>query len=231
MGISIGGFDLGINLPSFSATGLSYWLTMGAVFILFVLSGAIVMWLVFQQKLYNKKIILFENIGGMGYQVSGKDRARLLKISESGEEVLFLKKRKVYRTAYGRKMGKNTYWFAVGQDGYWYNILLGDLDAKMGMLDIEPIDRDMRYAHVAIGKNIKDRYHKESFMQKYGQFVFNSIFFLMMIIAIWWLMGKAGDIIGQAKPVAESLKFAAEELKTAYSHLDAICGSSGYKAG
>ena len=79
-------------------------------------------------------------------------------------------------------MGPNIYWFAIGQDGYWYNVVLGDLDAKMGMLDIEPVDRDMRYMHVAIRKNIQDRYKKIGFMEKYGTIVMNSIFLLIMLL-------------------------------------------------
>ncbi len=68
----------------------------------------------------------------------------------------------MYLSAYGRKMGKNTYWYAKAQDGYLYNFLLGDLDAKRAMLDIEPIDRDVRMFHVALDRLSNDTYGKES---------------------------------------------------------------------
>lgn len=231
MGLSIAGFDLGINLPSFSASGVGTWITIICIILIFSLVGCIVVWLIYQSRIYKKKIIVFENISGQGYQRTIKDKARIVKIGDGGEELLYLRKLKVYRTAYGRKMGKNTYWFAIGQDGYWYNILLGDLDAKMGMLDVEPIDRDMRMMHVAIRKNIQDRYRKESFMQKYGTFVLHSMFLLIMIIAIWLLMSKAGDLIQESVPVANALKVAAEAMTKASATWDSVCGGSGYTGG
>ena len=91
-------------------------------------------------------------------------------------------------------MGKNTYWFAVGQDGYWYNIVLGDLDAKMGMLDIEPIDRDMRYMHEAIRKNIQDRYRKVKFMEKYGVIMISAFVLIILLAGMWFLLDKMAEM-------------------------------------
>ena len=126
-------------------------------------------------------------------------------------------------------MGTNTYWFAVGQDGYWYNCTLGDLDAKMGMLDIEPVDRDMRYMHVAIRKNIQDRYKKQNFMEKYGTIVMNGIFLIIMLVGLWLLiskMGKAADIMNSGLVTTQGTM---EAVKTALSHVDTICsGGAGY---
>ncbi len=231
MGLNIGGFDLGVNLPSFSAGGVGTWITVICIILILALVGCIVIWLIYQKRVYNKKIIIFENVAGQGYQNTGKDSARLVKCGDGGEELLYLRRKKVYRTAYGRKMGKNTYWFAIGQDGYWYNILLGDLDAKMGMLDIEPIDRDMRMMHVAIRKNIKDRYQKEGLWAKHGVFIMSSIFLLIMIIAIWLLMSKAGDLITQSIPVAKALENAANSMTQASATWDSVCGGSGYTGG
>jgi uncharacterized membrane protein len=214
----LGGINLGVN-----------WMIILIVFIL-ISVAAIVIFLLYQYKIYNRKIILFENISGQGYQPILKDRARLIKVGDGGEEILYLRKSKVYRTAYGKKMGKRTYWFAVGQDGYWYNIVLGDLDAKMGMLDIEPIDRDMRYMHVAIRKNIKDRYQKQNFMEKYGQFVMSAIFLLIILVGIWVLLGKIGDISAANAAAMESSKAVVDKLGNVLSSMDNICvGGSGVK--
>jgi len=180
--------------------------------------------------MFNRKIIVFENIAGQGYQPTYKDRARLIKLGDAGEELLYLRKKKVYRTAYGKKMGPNTYWFAIGQDGYWYNVVLGDVDAKMGMLDIEPIDRDMRYMHVAVRKNIADRYRKLKFMEKYGTIVITGIFAIIMIIAIWLLLDKISEIANNVSAaVAESAKVvgAAENVVTALDNI--YTGGPGIK--
>ena len=222
------GFDTGVDLPSLASQKFGGTITIILAIILIAIAIAIGIYVFLINKTFNKKIILFENVAGQGYQVTFKDRARLIKIGDGGEEILYLKKKKVYRTAYGKKMGKNTYWFAVGQDGYWYNILLGDLDAKMGMLDIEPIDRDMRYMHVAIRKNIAERYKKISFMEKYGTIMINGIFLIIMIVALWLLVDQIGELVGQATGAVSAAKEVIEPVKEVVSRIDTICsGGSG----
>ena len=222
------GFETGISLPSFASDKFGGTMTIILLIVVVLLLAGIGVWLWIRHRTFNRKIIIFENIAGQGYQVTGKDRARLIKIGDGGEELLYLMKRKVYRTAYGKKMGKNTYWFAVGQDGYWYNILLGDLDAKMGMLDIEPIDRDMRYMHVAIRKNIAERYKKVGFMEKYGTFIFSGIFLIIMIIGLWLLIDQIGELINQATATVNAAREIIEPLTNAVSKLDSLCsGGSG----
>jgi len=171
--------------------------------------------------------MVFENISGQGYQLVYKDRARLIKLGDQGEEILYLLKKKVYRTAYGKKMGQNTYWFAVGQDGYWYNVVLGDIDAKMGMLDIEPIDRDMRYMHVAIRKNIQDRYKKVNFMEKYGTYIMSGVFLIIMLIGIWFLLDKIASIASATSGSVDAAQKVSEASDRILSSLDNICGGSG----
>ena len=224
---SIGGIDLGFNLPTFTTSGVGYWITIFAVIVLVIISAGVLAWWYIQKKAFFIKIRDFENVSGQGYQLVGRNTARLLKCGDSGEEILLLKKGKKYRTAYGRKMGKNEYWFAKGQDGYWYNFVLGDLDAKMGMLDIEPIDRDMRYMHVAIRKNIQDRYRKDDKLAKYMPIAISFMFAIVMIIAAWLVMSKAGDLITIASQNIEASKPIADALTNALSKLDSICHSSG----
>lgn len=229
MGLTIGGFDLGVNLPSFSTAGIGFWITLIALFILFSIIIIVAVWFYLQYRTYYIKIRDFENISGQGYQEVRRNTAKLIKIGDGGEELLLLKKGKTYRTAYGRKMGKNEYWFAKGQDGYWYNIVLGDLDAKMGMLDIEPIDRDMRYMHVAIRKNIQERYKKVDNFSKYAPIVVGFVFLIIMIIATWLLMSKAGDLITSSTASTNAAKGVADAVTNAVSKLDSICSASGVR--
>lgn len=227
LGMDIG--DVGISVGGGGGGGgmAINWVLI-LIILLVVITVVIVGYVVYMNRLFNRKIIVFENISGQGYQPILRDKARLIRIGDGGEEILFLKKKKVYRTAYGRKMGKNTYWFAVGQDGYWYNIVLGDLDAKMGMLDIEPIDRDMRYMHVAVRKNIQERYRKLDFMQKYGTIAMNAVFLLIMIIGIWILLQKMGSISEASAAAVDAAKQVLDATNRALGNLDNIVGGSGY---
>ena len=217
--VSIAGTE--IPLPSGFGVSAGTITILLVIFIIFV--GIAVAFFMFHTfRTYNKKIVVFENIAGQGFQPVLKDRARLIKIGDGGEELMYLLKKKVFRTAYGKKMGKNTYWFAIGQDGYWYNIVLGDLDAKMGMLDIEPIDRDMRYMHVAVRKNTQERYRKIKFMEKYGGIVISGLFLLVMIIGIWFLLDKTGDIAGTINQGIVASVQVQEATSTILSGLDNI---------
>jgi len=157
-----------------------------------ILLGSLGLFLFF--KTYNKKIVLFENISGQGYQPLLKVRARTINLRISGEEVLKTLSGK-FVSAYGKKMGKNTYWYAKGQDGYWYNIVLGDLDSKRAMLDIEPIDRDVRMFHVALDRLSQQTYGKNSFMEKYGTMVISFFFLVILVLGMWFIVGKIGDAV------------------------------------
>jgi len=213
--VDVGGFEIPVSMPSFSFgfNSTIWYLILLIIFI--VIIGGVGLFMMQRLRVYNKKIVVFENIAGQGFQPVYKDRARLVKLGDGGEELMYLLKKKVYRTAYGKKMGKNTYWFAIGQDGYWYNVVLGDVDAKMGMLDIEPIDRDMRYMHVAIRKNIQDRYKKVGIMEKYGVYIFSAIFLLIIILGNWFILDKIADINMSSASTVE----AATEVQVATGNL------------
>lgn len=210
-------------LEVFSTMSLST-LILSVVLLLVFIVAVIFVFYMYNFVIYNRVVNVFENIGGRGYQPVFKDKARLIKIGDGGEELLYLRKKKVYRTAYGKKMGKNTYWFAVGQDGYWYNIVLGDVDAKFGMLDIEPTDREMRFMNVAMRRNAEARYNKPNLFEKYGQIIVNFIFLIIIIIAIIYLVGKIGDIAGQLKAGLSTYQQTAEANQNILAHLDNICG-------
>lgn len=225
---NIFGFDVPIDMPKFGGPTAN---SITAIFIIFLvfLIGAVVIYLLYDRRLFNKKIVVFENISGQGFQPVFYDKAKTVKLGDGGEELLYLKKKKVYRSAYGRKMGKNTYWFCIGSDGYWYNILLGDLDAKMGMLDVEPIQTDMRYMHVAVRKNIQERYRKIGFMEKYGTIMMMGIFLLIMIAGIWFMLDKINGISGSVSGSVSASERVITSTQQILSSLDNICGGSGIK--
>lgn len=132
------------------------WLLLGSLFFIGIIFGGVMIW---WTRVFKHKFRIFENISGAGFEEIGIVRGRLLKIPGSLQEKIFwIPKIKEYVSAYGRKMGKNMYYLIKGQDGYYYNCVLGDFDAKAGMLDIEPVDRDVRGFHTQNAKNIKDRY-------------------------------------------------------------------------
>jgi len=155
-------------------------------------------------------------------------RARIVKLGIGGEEILKTLFGGHFVSAYGRKMGKNTYWYAKAQDGYLYNVLLGDLDAKMGMLDIEPIDRDVRMMHVALDRLSQQTYGKNSFLEKYGIHLLLFVFLIVLILGMWFIVGKIGEAV---KPLSQStenaVKIQEANAKT-LTKLDSLIRALGY---
>ena len=230
IGDSISGFTSGFggfggfggNLVGIFAWFIVFLIVLGV-------AGFITYWFVIGSK-YNKKITIFENIAGQGYVPNGHDKAMIVKIGDGGEEVLRWKKRKVYRTAYGQKIGKNHYAFARGSDGYDYNITFGDLDEELRKLGIKPVDRDMRYMHVAIRRNIKDRYERITFLQKYGGLLAYTGLIAVTGVMMWLLFDKFLDIGSSVNAAIQAAEQVTHETARLLAGLDSIRGGSGLAA-
>jgi len=224
----IGGFDIPIDMPSFAIGTGKVWIGLFILIMCFV--GAVVIWAIWTWRTFNRKIIVFENISGQGFQPMFRDKARLIKLGDGGEEILWLKKKKEYKAAYGKKMGKNTYWFAIGQDGYWYNVVLGDVDAKMGMLDIEPIDRDMRYMNVAVRKNIQDRYKSKKMLTATSLVVGGIVLtVIVLFVGNWYMLDKISEVATTIKSAIESAQATQQATRDILVALENVCSGSGVK--
>lgn len=188
--VNIAGVDIPfeINISGFLSSSWIYVLIVAVIGILLIIGVGILLFF----KTYKKKVVVFENISGQGYQPILKTRARIIKLGLGGEELMKTLAGGKYVTAYGRKMGKNTFWFAKGSDGYWYNIVLGDLDTKMAMLDIEPIDRDVRMFHVGLQNYNRQTYDKKTFLEKYGIHMLLFVFLICLVGGMWIIIGQVG---------------------------------------
>lgn len=215
-----------IDIGGFLSASWIYILIIGAIGFLLVVTVVLILFF----KTYNRKIVLFENVSGMGYQPSLKTRARIIKLGVGGTEILKTLAGGNFITAYGRKMGKKTFWFCKARDGYWYNIVLGDIDTKLNMLDIEPIDRDVRMFHVALDRLSHQTYGKQSFLQKYGIHMMLFVFLVVLILGMWFIIAKVGDSTSALAATAETNKAVLEALGGVLKSADAIksgTGSSG----
>ena len=226
--------DLGVggSIPSIDITGFfsSTWIYIAVIVFVGVIIIASVLTLLFFIT-YKKKIVIFENISGQGYQPVLKTRARVLKLGVGGEEILKTLIGGIFISAYGRKMGKNTYWYAKGQDGYLYNIVLGDLDAKQAMLDVEPIDRDVRMFHVALDRLSHQTYGKTNFLEKYGIHIMLFIFLITLVLGMWFIVGKIGEAVAPLSQSAELSMQIQESNAILISKLESVVNNLGRAGG
>lgn len=179
------------------------WVTLGAIGIILALIIAVITFFVIMNIIYNKKIVVFRNISGKGFTPVFRDKARIVRLGSSGEEILYLQKSKVYRVG-KRPMEKNVFWYAVLDDQLWYNFTLGDLDKKMNELGVKVSDLDMRYQHVAIRRNLQDRLQKPGWWAQYGTMVISLAFMAVIFIFMFLLYGKFNDTVSAAKGAVEA---------------------------
>jgi len=224
--------ELGVNIPSIDITGFlsSTWIYIAVIVFVGILLIAGVVTLLFFLT-YKKKIVIFENISGQGYQPILKTRARVLKLGVGGEEILKTLIGGIFISAYGRKMGKNTYWYAKGQDGYLYNIVLGDLDAKQAVLDVEPIDRNVRMFHVALDRLSHQTYGKTNFLEKYGIHIMLFVFLVTLVLGMWFIVGKIGEAVAPLSQSAELSMQIQESNAVLISKLESVVNNLGRTGG
>jgi len=201
----------GVNIPDIQFGGIlsNTWFYIVVIFIVGLLLIGIIVLLLYL-KTWNKKCKFYENVSGAGYQEVAVRRARVVKLGVGGDEILKPRGFTGYLTAYGRKVGRNTYMFVKGQDGYWYNAVHGDFEGKRNMLDIEPIDRDVRMFHVAMDRITHSQYgDKKGFMERYGNVIISFTFLIILIVGMYVLIGKLGDsnkeIVAGNERVADKL--------------------------
>jgi len=218
------GLETGLDLSISGIGGFAVYLMWFFGFVALAILGGVLIWWQGLRKQYAEEVVVFENVSGQGWIVAFKDKARRLRLSKDGTEVLWLKKKKMPLSAYGRKMGTNQYWFAIGQDGGWYNFVLGDLDTKMGVLDIELVDRDIKYVTVAMLKNAEKEYGpKQTFMDKWGSYIFNILGMVVFFFGAAYLIDQMGGVAeALAKATGEFAKVV-DPIKEALARVDSIC--------
>jgi len=146
--------------------------------------GAVFLYLQWRnKKMFNKKIKLLELVGDY-YQPALDDTAKVVKIGSGGFEILYLKKLKTWKVAYGGRVGLHTYYFFKSPDGYWYNSMfygkIEEIGKHGGLIPVVTANPLMRGQYTALEKQI-DALHsdKKTFMEKYGTWVLAISFVLI----------------------------------------------------
>lgn len=178
------------------------------------------------------KVVILENTGGQGYTVSGRDKARLIKFGDGGEEIYFLKGRKKYKIGYGKKIGHKYIAWAIGDDGYWYNIQFENLDKKLSQLGVLPVDRDLRFATSSVRKGIDEKYQSKSFYEKWAVTITIGMLVFAIIansIGMWYVSKKQVEVAQANAQGAETTLKVLEATQKVLSGLDAVSSNSGLK--
>lgn len=205
------------------------------IFYLVVFTGIIIivgigLFFLLRHLKFNKHIVILEDVEGSdNLEPVGKDKGMLVKVAKSGMEVLYLKKRKTYKGAYGKRMGKNRYYFAIGSDGYWYNVTLGSLAEGLKTVNIKPTPVNMRYQNEALQEIIKERYDKTSFWQKYGGMIAFTMLIVLFGIMSYLLLDKYAEIGNSVRSAVDAAAQVQIETKNIIAALDNLQSSGGVR--
>jgi len=160
---------------------------------------------------FNKKIKLFRKVGNQIIPVL-MDRAMFTRIGNAGDYWCQLKKTKKVLPRPRIQMGRNEFWFYEREDGEWINFALGDFDEQMRATAYY-VDEDMRLQRLGIQKNLRDRFQKVTFWQKYGGMIISIVYILVVTICFVILFNKMENAWDKAGQMASAVKEMAMEVR------------------
>ena len=185
----------------------------------------------YEKKKYNKKTTDFESINGT-WTPSFRDSAKTVKLGRGGFQILYLKKLKTWRLAYGGRVGVNTYYFFIGKDGYPYNgILAADIhyiNEHGGLIPVVTTNPTMRAQYTALEKQIEALHaDKKGIWEKYGNWILSMTFVVIIGIFTWLIYREIGGFLGSGSTLAQQMTALAEQMNKLAVNLNNAQGGSG----
>lgn len=199
---------------NFAAAGMVILYVIIALIIGGMIFIAIYLW--FQNKKFNKKIVLFKKVGNKVIPI-GNDRAMFERVGTAGDYWCRTKTIKKTLPRPRIEMAKNEYWYYEREDGEWINFSLGDIDDQMKSAKAYYVDEDMRLQRLGIQKNLIDRFHKVTFWEKYGNFIMNIGF---MIVFAFVAFGLLNQMDKTGKQLSGTYNTAGEKMEKAFNAWD-----------
>ena len=93
---------------------------------------------------------------------------------------------------------------------------------------MDPVDRDMRYTHEGIRKNVAMRFDKKNWLKENIGILVGIISIVIVLIFMWLLADKYFTIFGAADQTLKSSKEILDQGATILANIDNICsGGTG----
>lgn len=209
-------------------SGVMGTITLILLFVLLAGIIGIIVFVVFNNLKYNRKIEIWEKIHN-NWELVGKDRALEIKFGNTGDMVLKLKKRKKYLPMPEIQVGRRRYWYAIREDGEWINIGMGDIDLQMKQAKAKFLHTEMRAFRTAFQSNLNQRLNQPKFMEKYGTFVIGIITLVICGLILWFLADKIVSSLDKINSLTNTQNLLMEKASQVISGIDNICSGSGYR--
>jgi hypothetical protein len=183
------------------------------------------------KKVYNKVVTAFEIVNGF-WQPVIRDKAKSVKLGSGGFEILYLKKAKTWKIAYGGRVGKDTYYFFIMPDGYWYNGMLSAnlsyLDKNKGLIEITTTNPLMRGQYTSLEKQVESLHgNKTSVWDKYGSWILGISFVMIAGVMLWLCFREFSGAMGQLNGFNANMNTMLERVNTLISNTNSINTNTG----
>lgn len=216
---------------NFSGGGIMTFLGW-AIFIIILVAGLGYVVYAYRNKGIWKKNITAFDIVGTFFEPAIRDKAKVTKIGKGGFEILYLKKQKTWKLAYGGRVGRNTYYFFIMPDGYWYNGMLSAnilrIDKEGGLIPIVTTNPTMRSQYTSLEKQI-DSIHKteKSFMDKWGVWIFSIGFLLVAGVFLWLIAQQNASVVSANVGMTDKIATLIDKINMMMSNTQGIEGAGG----
>lgn len=200
--------EIGSFVSSFagsgSGMGTAIWIAVGVMVIGGLLAWGVVA--LMQYLAFNKKIVLWRKVGNQRPTKILEDRGKFERVGSAGDYWCITKKLKKTLPRPSIQSGKNEFWFYEREDGEWINFGMGDIDNQMRESKAYYVDEDMRLQRLGIQKNLRDRFQKVSFWQKYGGLIMQVIYLLITTICLVILFKEMKDNWAVGREMASAVR-------------------------
>jgi len=192
------------------AIGIGLLVFFGALLFVALIGIGVFMW--FNKQQLKHSIPLYKMVGGKLMEVANY-KAKDFKIGYAGDKLWFVPKAKKYIMAGTIQSGRNKFLHFEREDGEWVNFGLDDLDEQMKTAGARYIQSDMRAGRIAISNILEARFKgKESFWEKYGSMITQTIFYLIVSVSMVIIFYQWGGIIDRTNELLGRI-IAYEDLK------------------
>jgi len=209
--------------------GVSLGTVLLIIFIILIVGGGVA-WLAYylvMKKQFKYKIVIFERVDGR-FRPSKKDKAKKMKLSNAGDEVIKLKKHKKTLPLPSIQTGQNTFWYYISDDGEWFNFGPGDFDEDRLELGAEMLDKEMRYARTSLLGSFDERYDSRSWWDKNKEWVMTLAYIVIIGVMVFLVFREFNTIISGSQKAVEASGEVMKSAEKVLSSLNHVCGSSGY---
>jgi len=207
--------DLGIKVNLFGGQ-VGGFISNLIIFIVFFGIFAVIVYFVYQKKLYNQKIQILEEVNGQTVPTQIYSAKELI-IPNTSIKVFQIRENNMYLPRPTIQTGIRNWLFFIRDDHEWVNVGITSLNKQLTELGLKYNHVDMRYANASLKELIKTNYGDKNFWKEYGTLIIGALFFVLIGITFYLVAEKFAEV---STSLVEATKINAEVMREITNKLE-----------